>query len=169
MPDTTWIHEFLREARVPYTVVPHQPAFTAAEEAAVVHVPGRNWAKVVACLVDGKPIQAVLPATKYIDLASLLDLVGGMDIRLADEEELRRLYPDCEPGAMPPFGPAYGQAVFVDRTLAAEAELVFNAGTHSDAIAMRWLDFAAAVRPIVGTFAESAIGPVDAYGLSEAM
>lgn len=165
MADTIWIHEFLHEARVPYTVVPHRPAFTASEEAEAAHVPGDNWAKVVVCLVDGEPIQAVLPATTVIDLPSLLDLVGGVDIRLADEDDLRRLYPDCEPGAMPPFGPVYGQAVFVDVALADELEIVFNAGTHTDAISMRWADFAAAVRPIVGRFAESSLGAVETYGL----
>ncbi len=78
-----------------------------------------------------------------------------MDIRLADERELERLYSDAELGAMPPFGPVYGQPVFVDVALAAEPEIVFNAGTHTEAISMRWADFAASVRPIVGRFAAS--------------
>ena len=153
MAETSWIHEFLREAHVPYSVVPHAPAFTARAEAAAVHVPGRDWAKVVVCIVDGDPIQAVVPATRAVDLRALLGLAGGMDIRLADEDELERLYPDSEPGAMPPFGPAYGQPVFVDVALAAEPEIVFNAGTHTEAISMRWADFASSVRPIVGSFA----------------
>jgi Ala-tRNA(Pro) deacylase len=83
-------------------------------------------------------------------------LAGGADIRLAHEEELQWLYPGCEAGAMPPLGPMYGQSVFVDVNLAAEPRIVFNAGTHTDAIAMRWADFVKRVRPIVGRFAEPA-------------
>lgn len=153
MADTSWIHEFLRQAHVPYTVVPHPVAFTAQEDAAAIHIPGREWAKVVICLVDGEPIQAVVPATRSVDLEALLELTGGAEIRLADEDELRQIYPDSEAGAMPPFGPAYDQPVFVDVALAAEPHLAFNAGTHTEAITMRWADFAASVGPVVGKFA----------------
>ena len=166
MPSTSSIHEFLREAHVAYTIVPHRPAFTAQEEAAATHVPGRDWAKVVICFVDGEPIQAVVPATMTVNLDSLARLAGGYDIRLAREDELTPLFPACEPGAMPPFGPLYGQSVFVDTALAAEPEIVFNAGTHTEAIRMRWADFAASVRPIVGKFAEPPIGHVRGCGLS---
>jgi Ala-tRNA(Pro) deacylase len=148
------IREFLREANVPYTVIPHRPAFTAQEEARAAHVPGRGWAKVVVCLVNGEPVEAVVPATLNVNLERLLDLAGGNQIRLAAEDELRRLFPACEPGAMPPFGPLYGQSVFVDVHLASEPEIVFNAGSHTEAIAMRWADFSKSVRPIVGAFAE---------------
>jgi Ala-tRNA(Pro) deacylase len=166
MPDTSAIHDFLSEAHVPYAVMPHPPAFTVQEEAAATHVPGRNWAKVVVCVVDGEPVQAVLPATTTVNLDRLLELTGGGEIRLAEEDELGELFPDCEPGAMPPFGPLYGQAVFVDASLAAESDIVFNGGTHIDAIVMRWADFANIVSPIVGTFAEPASGrPLD-LGLS---
>ena len=154
MPAMSTIHEFLREAHVPYSVVPHRPAFTARAEAAAARVPGRDWAKVVACFVDGEPVEAVVPASFLVNLDALLELAGGKEIRLADEEELLRLYPDCELGAMPPFGPLYGQTVFVDAVLALEPEIVFNAGTHRDAIAMRWTDFVKMVNPIVGRFAE---------------
>ncbi len=166
MPSTSSIHEFLRQAHVAYTVVPHRPAFTAQEEAAATHVPGRDWAKVVICLVDGEPIQAVLPAPLTVNLSRLLDLARGSEIRLAQEEELRRLFPECEPGAMPPFGPLYGQSVFADVALAAEPEIVFNAGTHTEAISMRWADFAATVRPIVGKFAEPPLDQVGEFRLS---
>jgi len=160
------IHDFLREARVPYTVVPHRPAFSAQGEAAATHVAGHQWAKVVVCLVDGEPIEAVLPATLTVDLEKLLDLTGGSEIRLAVEEELPVLFPGCEPGAMPPFGPLYGQPVFVDVALAAAAEIAFDAGTHSDAICMRWPDFAKTVRPMVGQFAETPADRVGEFSLS---
>jgi Ala-tRNA(Pro) deacylase len=154
MPGIATIHEFLREAHVPYTVVPHAPAFTAQEEAAALHVPGRDWAKVVICFIDGDPVEAVVPAPAFVNLDRLRDLAGGRDIRLADEEELGRLFPDCELGSMPPFGPLYGQTVYVDAVLAQEPAIAFNAGTHRDAIAMRWNDFVKMVNPIVGRFTE---------------
>ena len=166
MASMSSIQEFLRDAHVAYTVVPHRPAFTAQEEAAATHVPGRNWAKVVVCFVDGEPVQAVLPAPLTVNLTRLLDLARGQEIRLALEDELPRLFPECEPGAMPPFGPLYGQPVFVDLALAAEPEIIFNAGTHAEAICMRWPDFAASVRPIVGDFAESPRNLVGRFRLS---
>ena len=95
------------------------------------------------------------PATgREVDLERLGDLARAHEIRLADEAELRWLYPDCELGAMPPFGPLYKQPVYVDEELTLDDEIVFNAGTHSDAICMRYGDFAALTRPIVGRFAE---------------
>jgi len=154
MPGTMSIHQFLSAAHVPYAVLPHRPAFTAQEEAAATHVHGRDWAKVVVCIVDGKPIEAVLPAPYMVNLVDLLALTGGTEIRLAREQEVSRLFLDCEPGAMPPLGSIYGQRVFVDVRLAVEPVLVFDAGTHTEAIAMRWTDFANTIQPIVGKFAE---------------
>jgi Ala-tRNA(Pro) deacylase len=148
------VQEFLRRGNVAYAVFQHSPAFTAQEEAAVTHVPGRNWAKAVICFADGDPIQAVVAADREVDLERLADLAGAQDVRLADEAELRWLYPDCELGAMPPFGPLYKQAVYVDEALTTDDEIVFNGGTHSDAICMRYGDFAAIARPVVGRFAE---------------
>jgi len=147
------VQEFLRCANVAYTVFPHVPAYTAQEEAAVTHIPGRDWAKAVVCFADGEPIQAVVPADLEVDFDRLAAVTEARELRLADEDELRWLYPDCERGAMPPLGPLYKQTVFVDGALAAEARIVFNAGTHADAIAMRYEDFAAITHPIVGWFA----------------
>ena len=154
MPATASIHQFLHTAHVPYSVVPHRPAYTAQEEAAAAHIRGRDWAKVVVCILDGRPIQAVVPAPFNVNLDALADLAGGREIRIASERELRSLFPDCEVGAMPPLGWLYGQPVFVDAALAAEPEIAFNAGNHVDAISMRWADFARAVRPTVGLFAD---------------
>ena len=166
MPAMPSIHEFLSNAHVPYAVVPHRPAFTAREEAAATHVPGRNWAKVVICIVDGEPIEALLPASLIVNLERLRDLAGGREIRLAQEDEMRRLFPGCELGAMPPFGPLYGQLVFADLALASHPEIAFNAGTHTEAICMRWADFSKSVRPIVGPFAEPPGDHVGAFRLS---
>lgn len=147
------VQEFLRRGGVAYAVFRHPVAFTAQEEAAITHVPGRDWAKAVICFADGEPIQAVVPADRDVDLDELLALAGAAQLRLASESELDWLYPDCERGAMPPFGPLYRQRVFIDEGLTREEEIVFNGGTHTDAICMRYGDFAELASPIVGRFA----------------
>jgi len=146
------VDNFLKQARVPYTTFRHPEAFTAQAEAAVSHVPGRSWVKIVVCFADDEPIQAVLPAPFMVDLDRLQVLTGARALRLATEPEFRKLYPDCEPGAMPPFGTLYFQRVFVDQRLVGEAEMVFNAGTHTDAIRMHYEDFAVVANPVVGVF-----------------
>jgi len=166
MPGLSSIHEFLRAAHVPYTVVPHKPAFTAQEEAAATHVPGGDWAKVVICFIDGEPVEAVVPASSFVNLDRLLELAGGGSIRLAEEADLGRLFPGCEVGAMPPLGPLFGQTVYVDVALAAEPEITFDGGTHSEAIAIRWADFVKMINPIVGKFAAPPVDRVAPYRLS---
>ena len=166
MTGTTSVHQFLNSAQVSYKTLVHQPAFTAQEEAAATHVPARDWAKVVVCFVDGAPVEAVIPAPMTVNLDRLLKLARGEAIRLATEDELRRLFPGCEVGAIPPIGPLYGYPVFVDVALAAELDIVFSAGTHTEAISMPWADFAAAVRPIVGRLAELHHDHVGAFRLS---
>lgn len=147
------VQEFLRQSNVGYSVFPHLPAYSAQEEAAVTHISGRDWAKPVVFFADGEPIQAVVPADLVVDIDELLALTGAERIRLATEDELAALYPDCEPGAMPPLGPLYNQPVFVDIALAAEPQVVFNGGTHADAVCMRYDDYAALAKPVVGSFA----------------
>jgi Ala-tRNA(Pro) deacylase len=151
---TQLVQEFLRRANVPYSVFQHPLAYSAQEEAAVTHIPGRDWAKTVVCFADGEPILAVVPADRAVNLEDLAILTGAMDIRLAREDELDWLYPDCERGGMPPFGPLYNQRVFADQSLAAEEQVVFNGGTHTDAVCMRFADFFAIAHPVVGRFAE---------------
>lgn len=167
MSRITLIHEFLHDARVPYAVLPHAPAYSAQAGAEATHTPGRDWAKVVICFIDERPVQAVLPAPSSVDLERLMQLARGEIIRLAHERELKRLFPDCEEGAVPPFGPLYGQEVYVDVALAAEEQITFSAGTHSAAIQMRWSDFVASVRPIVGRFAASSTSPTSSQAPSQ--
>lgn len=147
------VQEFLRCANVGYAVVPHPAAYSAQEEAAVIHVPGRDWAKAVVCFADGQPIQAVVPADLEVGLARLAILARASTVRLAREDELLWLYPDCERGAVPPLGPLYKHPIYVDSMLAAEDLIAFNGGTHHDAIEMRYHDFASLVHPTVGSFA----------------
>jgi Ala-tRNA(Pro) deacylase len=99
-----------------------------------------------------------VPADLDVDLDRLATVAGAHHVRLAYEAELRWLYPDCEIGAMPPFGPLYRQRVYADESLTRDEEIVFNAGTHSDAICMHYTDFAAVAQPVIGRFAARVLG-----------
>jgi Ala-tRNA(Pro) deacylase len=107
----------------------------------------------VTCFADEEPIQVVLPASLVVQMEQLRELAGARALRLATESEMTKLYPGCETGAVPPLGPLYGQRVFVDRSFVAEPDMVFSAGTHTDAIRMHFNDFADLTKPIVGSFA----------------
>jgi Ala-tRNA(Pro) deacylase len=146
------ISHYLEQHGVKFSVVPHPVAYTAQEEAAVTHVPGREWAKAVVCMVDDVPVLAVLPADHLVDLERFRTACGASSVRLANESELQPLYSDCELGAMPPLGPLYRQPVMVDRSLTADPEIVFNAGSHREAIRMRYRDFEDLVKPKVADF-----------------
>lgn len=149
------IAALLKRERVPYTCFKHSPAYTAQEEAAVSHILGRCWAKVVICIADDQPVQAVLPAHHLVDLEQLRVLANAEALRLAREEEIAMLYPDYEVGAMPPFGAVHGHRVFVDQCLVGEPELVFNAGTHTEALCMHYGDVAELAKPVVGVFTQA--------------
>jgi Ala-tRNA(Pro) deacylase len=152
MTVSTRLKAVLEEGKIHYTLLTHSPTFTAQEDAAALHVPGQELAKTVV-LNGAKGIYvAVLPATHRIDLKKMKE-VAGESVRLASEGEVGKLFPDCELGAMPPFGELYGIPVFVDASLAADEEIVFNAGTHQEAIRMAYADFERLVRPKVSSFA----------------
>jgi Ala-tRNA(Pro) deacylase len=144
------LDNFLRKSRIPYTTFQHSPAFTAQHAAAVSHVPGRCWAKTVVFMAGTEPILVVVPAHYTVDVERVEELAGLGPLRLATPRELVALYPDCEEGAMPPFGDLYLQRVFVDQSLVGEPDMVFNAGTHVDCIRMHYGDFAAIAHPTVG-------------------
>ena len=146
------LDEFLTKARIPYTTFRHAPAFTAMHAAAVSHVPGSSWAKTVVCFADGEAVLAVVPAHYTVDFDRLRELIGTEALRLATTREIAELYPDCEEGAMPPFGGLYLQRVFVEECFVGDPEMVFNAGTHIDCIRMHYGDFVDLARPVVGRF-----------------
>jgi Ala-tRNA(Pro) deacylase len=142
----------LKRERMPYVAFRHPPAYTALEQAAVAHIPGRCAAKVVICIADDQPVQAVVPAHYLVDLEQLRLLAGAAAIRLAREDEIAVFYPDCEVGAAPPFGTLYGHRVFVEQCFVGEPDLTFNAGRHTESVQMHFFDFAEMVKPVVGVF-----------------
>jgi Ala-tRNA(Pro) deacylase len=149
----TAISKYLDQHHARYSVLSHPTAYTAQEEAAAAHVPGREWAKTVVCVADGQPILAVLPAPFAVDLQRLRQTAHARSVRLAREHEFATLYQDCEPGAMPPLGPLYGQRVFVDQHLTTDREISFSAGSHDDAIRMSYREFERLAHPTVSEFA----------------
>ncbi len=149
------VERFLKDAGVKYEVIKHPTAYTAAEEAAVSHISGYEWAKTVIFFTDkDEAIMAVLPASYHVNKDKLAKLAGASQLRLAEESEFAGLYPNCEPGAMPPLGNLYGQRVFVDERLAEDETIVFNAGNHTEAVRLRYADFNRLVKPVVGAFGE---------------
>ena len=152
------LQEFLGGAKVKYIAVKHPIAYTAQELAAAQHVPGRQVAKSVLVKAGKGYALAVLPAIQLIDFKKLKSLVGGR-VSIAKESDIKAQFPDVEVGAMSPFGNLYGVPVIVDNGLGASEEIVFNAGSHTETIKMRYKDFAALVKPKTGAFGLPIAGP----------
>ena len=148
----TRLIDFLNQSKVRYDVLHHPEAFTAQELAAIEHVKGRSHAKVVMIIADAEKFMAVLPADHRVDLEKL-NQVTGKRTALATETEFKELFPDCAVGTMPPFGHLYGMATYVDTSLAEAGHIVFEAGTHSDAIRMSYADYTRLAQPTVADLA----------------
>jgi len=146
------LKEFLDKEKVKYVTMKHSEAFTAQEIAASAHVPGKEMAKTVVVKLDGKMALAVLPASKKVDFQALREVAGAGHAGLATEDEFRELFPDCDLGAMPPFGNLYGMPVYVTGSLAEDEEIAFNAGSHTELIRLRYRDFERLVKPKVARF-----------------
>jgi Ala-tRNA(Pro) deacylase len=141
------LEDHLREQAVPFEVHHHPPAYTAQRVAELEHVSGKMVVKVVMAFADGKMVMLAVPAPKHVSLTKAADATGAKDVRLAHEDEFAAAFPDCEVGAMPPFGNLYGLPVFADTELAQDEMIVFNAGTHQDTIHMKYADFERLVKP----------------------
>jgi Ala-tRNA(Pro) deacylase len=147
------LEAYLRDNKVRFHVDHHPEALTAQEVAAAEHVPGRMFAKVVMVEAGGELKMMVLPAPAQVDLDKAGKGVGTVEARLASEDKFSAAFPDCETGAMPPFGNLYDVPVFVDRSLTDQEEIVFEACTHTDVIRMRYADFERLAEPSVAEFA----------------
>ena len=144
---------YLREQGVFFQSQQHPQAFTAQEVAGSEHVPGKLFAKVVMVKADGKLAMLALPAPFVVDYGKAKAALHAKEVRLAEEGEFDSAFPDCEVGAMPPFGNLYDLPTYVDRSLAEDETIVFNAGTHTETMSVKYADFARLAKPVVAQFA----------------
>jgi len=147
------LKKFLDDNKVKYVKISHSPTYTAQEIAASAHVPGKEMAKTVIIKVDGKMAMAVLPAPHKVDFKLLKAAIGAKSVELATEQEFADSFPECEPGAMPPFGNLYDMDVYVAEKLAADKEIAFNAGSHTELFRLAYKDFERLAKPKVVKFA----------------
>jgi Ala-tRNA(Pro) deacylase len=143
---------FLDESKVRYEILHHPEAFTSHELAAIEHVKGKDRAKVVMVKTGSEIIMAVLPTDRRLDLEKFGEITGQPAV-VAAEAEFKPMFPDCAIGTMPPFGHLYGVATYVDRSVAEADRLVFEAGTHSDAIKMKYADYERLAKATLADFA----------------
>lgn len=146
------LKEFLDSKKVKYMSITHSLAYTAQEIAASAHIPGQNVAKTVIVSLDGQMAMAVLPASYKVDFDLLKKATGKDKVKLANEQDFKDLFPECEVGAMPPFGNLYDMDVFVTESLTHDEEIAFNAGSHTELIKMAYKDYAKLVQPTVANF-----------------
>ena len=144
--------EFLDREKVKYVSIVHSTAYTAQEVAASAHVTGKELAKTVIVELDGEMAMAVLPANRKIVVQDLRDITGSDQVKFVPEEEFKKRFPDCETGAMPPFGNLYGMDVYMAESLRENDEIAFNAGSHTEVIKMAFNDFERLVHPKVVQF-----------------
>lgn len=146
------LKEFLDSQNIKYVTISHSRAFTAQETATSAHIPRKELAKAVMVKIDGKMTMAVLPASYKVDFDLLRKATGSGKVEIANEKEFKDLFPECEVGAMPPFGNLYGMDVFVARSLTEDEEIAFNAGSHRELVRMAYRDFEKLVKPKVMEF-----------------
>jgi Ala-tRNA(Pro) deacylase len=147
------LSNYLRDHEVEFETLTHPQAYTMQEVAAELHASGRQVAKVVMIKADGKYAMLVVPASHRLNFARVGRLLNAERVSLAKEEEFTVLFPDCAPGAMPPFGNLYQVPVYVDQSLAHQDEILFRVGTHGDTFKMAYTDYGRLVQPTLGDFA----------------
>jgi Ala-tRNA(Pro) deacylase len=143
------LQDYLKQQKITYQTIPHPVRYTSQEIAAVARVAGKDFAKTVIVKLDGKPVMVVMPASMRLDLAALKRSAQAKSAELAHESEFQKIFYDCETGAMPPFGNIYGLDVWVAQTLTQDAQIAFNAGSHTELIRMAYKDYAQHVHPKV--------------------
>jgi Ala-tRNA(Pro) deacylase len=151
----TKLREFLDNHDIKYVTVSHSKAFTAQEVAESAHISGKELAKTVIVKLDDTLAMAVLPASLIIDLDLLQRATGASQLTIATEGEFREVFPECETGAMPPFGNLYQMNTFVDQRLREDEEIAFNACSHTELIKMSFGDFEKLANPIAANFSVS--------------
>jgi len=143
------IREFLTRENIAFETIPHRPTFTASRLAEAVDERGDFVAKPVVLKADGKFVLAVLPASHKVDMLLARAAIGCEVLEIADEKELESLFPDCELGAMPPFGSFYGLKTWVDAQLAEDDHIVFEGQSHEEAIRLSYSSYQSVEAPLV--------------------
>jgi Ala-tRNA(Pro) deacylase len=146
------IAKFLKKQKVKFQLRHHPARYTAQEVAAAEHITGEEVAKVVIVKADDAFAMCVLPATYVLDMKRAKKALGAKSVRLATEEEIGGLFPDCEVGAMPPFGAEYNLPVYVEEHLSADEQILVPAGTHEDSVLLAWADYERLAQPKVASF-----------------
>jgi len=146
--------KYLKSNKVKFQLRHHPARYTAQEVAAAEHITGAEVAKVVILKADERPVMCVLPATHVVDMKKAKKALGAGTVSLATEDEIAAIFPDCEVGAMPPFGAEYDLETFVDAQLAEDEEILIPAGTHEDSILLAWEEYRRLARPTVADIGE---------------
>lgn len=146
------LREYLDSHAVTYRTEVHEPTIDAARTAQAAHVRGREFAKTVIVKANDRLLMTVLPSTDHVHVEELKQALGAKELVLADEDDILTAFPDCELGAMPPFGNLYDMDVFVSEHLREDEHIVFNAGSHSEVIRMSYGDYDRLVHPHVLRF-----------------
>ncbi|MEG3191730.1 aminoacyl-tRNA deacylase [Lysobacter sp. D1-1-M9] len=141
------LYHFLDERHAHYATLTHDRTITAQQTANAAQIGALHFAKTVMLKIDGRLAMLVMPAAYRVDLDRLSRAIGGGDIALAGESDFRDAFPDCELGAMPPFGNLYGMPVYVDERMAEQPEIAFNAGSHTDLVRMPYAEFEQLAKP----------------------
>jgi Ala-tRNA(Pro) deacylase len=129
------------DRNVTYDVLTHDPTMSSTRTAQACHVSGDRLAKAIVLRHDGRYLLAVVPATHHVSLADLKTQLGN-DVALADEGEIRKLFPDCALGAIPPVGECYELDVIVDDSIQAQPDVYLEAGDHTTLVHMDQAQFA---------------------------
>jgi len=143
------VHEFLGQHQIEYETLPHRPTFDAQRLAQAVGETGYHVAKTVLVKSDADYLLAVVPAAHAVDLARARQLLKADYLELASEEEVSKRFPDCEAGAIPPFGSQYGMTTLLDEALCGTEQIVFEGNTHDEAVRMRMADYVELEKPVV--------------------
>lgn len=152
MATPIWIRKMLQLRGVAFTEMHHPEAYTAQEVAQREHISGHRMAKVVVVLADGQPIELILPASRRVQLERVKDILHAKEVRLATEEEMARVFADVETGAIPPLPHWKNVQVLMDNTMQVKGDILFQAGTHRDAMMLRFEDWYKVVEPRVESF-----------------
>jgi Ala-tRNA(Pro) deacylase len=151
-----WIRKVLELRGIPFAEFHHSEAYTAQEVAHHEHFTGHRVAKVVVVMADGRPIELILPASRRVLLDRVREILAAQEVHLATEAEMDRIFPGCESGAIPALRYRTDVPVLMDRTLTVEGNILFQMGTHSDAVLVRFSDWFDLVEPEIASFSEPA-------------